>query len=131
MKNPFKKSNIVDTVVNVAIGGGANALVDYAFGSVDALQSIADYKSWLKLGVGMLGGSLIGNNKYVRAAADGLGVVGASEIIKEYLPASASAETETPAGVPFIGRAPMRMGQRGFKRAIRGTGKVGTVPFMG
>ena len=130
MKNPFKKSNIVDTAVNVAIGGGANAIVDYAFGSVDALQSVADYKSWLKLCVGVLGGSLI-SNKYARAAADGLSVVGASEIIKEYLPASASAETETPAGVPFIGRPGMRMGQRGFKRAIRGTGKVGTVPFMG
>ena len=131
MKNPFKKSNIIDTVINVGIGGGANVAVDYIFGSVDALASLGDTtKNAIKIALGAIGGSMTGN-KYLRAAADGIAVVGASNLIASYLPGAASTTTttETTTGVPYgtIGR--VRMGQRGFARKVNGVSSPAA--FMG
>ena len=127
MKNPFKKSNIVDTLVNVGIGGAANVAMDYAFGQVDALASLGDTtKHIVKIAVGALGGSLT-SNKYLRAAVDGIATVGASELVSSYLP------TATPSGLPSgtIGRiARARLGQRGFARRARVAG-VNGADFMG
>ena len=36
-KNPFKKSSIIDTVVNVGVGGAANVAIDYVVEQVDAI----------------------------------------------------------------------------------------------
>ena len=124
MKNPFSKSSITDTLINVGLGGAANAAMDYAVANVDALASVAQYTNYIKLGVGVLGGTMI-KGKVARAAFDGLATVGASDIIKELITPAAA----TPgSGVPFIGR--VRAGQRGYRNA-RGTRGTGTVPFMG
>ena len=125
MKNPFKKSSITDTLVNVGIGGAANAAMDYAVANVSALSSVAEYANYIKLGVGVLGGTMI-SGKVVRAAFDGLATVGASGIIKELIAGSETADPTDPTtlkGLPFIGATRRRMGQRGF-RSVRGTGDV-------
>lgn len=123
MKNPFKKSSIADTLINVGIGGGANVAMDYIFDSVEALASIASYKNIIKIGVGALAGSMV-TNKWARAAADGIATVGVSNLIQEYMdgseePANNGGEedaTKTPGGLPngTIGR-PMYLGQKNFK----------------
>lgn len=122
MKNPFKKSSIVDTFVNVGIGGAANVAVDYVFGSVDALATLGDTtKNAIKIAAGAIAGSMI-SNKYARAAADGIAVVGASNLIASYLPGAASTTVE---GLPegMIGAAKRyRLGQRGFARRMSGVG---------
>ena len=124
MKNPFKKSSIVDTLINVGVGGAANAAMDYAVANVDMLSGLdAQTVNFIKIGVGAFGGSMV-SSKYARAGFDGLATVGASDLIKSYIggeSAAAEPATETPAGVPFIGK--IRMGQRGF-RSVRGTGEV-------
>lgn len=127
MKNPFKKSSITDTLINVGVGGAANAAMDYAVANVDALASVASYANYIKLGVGVLGGTMI-SGKVARAAFDGLATVGASDIIKELITPAASADPTS--GAPFIGR--VRTGQRGFRVARKGAVRgAGVVPFMG
>lgn len=122
MKNPFKKSSITDTLVSVGIGGAANAAMDYAVANVSALASVADYTNYIKLGVGVLGGTMI-SGKVARAAFDGLATVGASDIIKELIAGTAESAPAPTEGLPFIGATRRRMGQRGF-RSVRGTGAV-------
>ena len=124
MKNPFKKSSIVDTVINVGLGGAANVAMDYAVENIDALKSLGDTTvNFIKIGLGALAGSMV-SNRYARAAADGLATVGASDLIKSYI-------SPTPAsGVPFMGAGRIHAGQRGFRvgrKAVRG---AGSVPFM-
>lgn len=135
MKNPFKKSSIVDTLINVGVGGAANVAMDYAFSMLPAdtfatVENPDNIKNVIKIAVGALGGSM-SKNKYVRAAVDGIATVGAANLISGYItPADGGDQKQIP-GVPFIGR--LRAGQRGYRRAIRGTGKVGAIngePFM-
>ena len=117
MKNPFKKTAIVDTVINVGIGGAANVAMNYAFGKIDALASLGDTtKQAIKIAVGALAGTMT-TNKYLRAAADGIATVGASELISGYLP------TETVEGLPYgmIGRAGVKhLGNKAFKKKVAG-----------
>ena len=122
MKNPFKKSSIVDTLINVGVGGAANAAMDYAVANVDMLSGLdAQPVNFIKIGVGAFGGSMV-SSKYARAGFDGLATVGASDLIKSYIGGeSAEPAPATTEGVPFIGK--IRMGQRGF-RSVRGTGEV-------
>lgn len=127
MKNPFKKSSITDTLVNVGIGGAANAAMDYAVESGLVPASAAEYTNYIKLGVGVLGGTMI-SGKVARAAFDGLATVGASDIIKELIAGTTEdpkdpTDPTTLKGLPFIGATRRRMGQRGF-RSVRGTGDV-------
>lgn len=80
-KNFFKKQNIMDTAVNVGIGGAANVAVDYAMSSIDALSSLeTSTKNYIKLGAGIVGGALLGG-KYLRPAFDGIATVAVSEIV--------------------------------------------------
>lgn len=122
MKNPFKKSSITDTLVNVGIGGAANAAMDYAVANVSALAGVAEYTNYIKLGVGVFGGTMI-SSKVARAAFDGLATVGASDIIKELIAGTTESAPAPTEGLPFIGATRRRMGQRGF-RSVRGTGEV-------
>lgn len=122
MKNPFKKSSITDTLVNVGIGGAANAAMDYAVANGLVPASAADYTNYIKLGVGVLGGTMI-SGKVARAAFDGLATVGASDIIKELIAGTTESAPAPTEGLPFIGATRRRMGQRGF-RSVRGTGAV-------
>lgn len=134
MKNPFKKSSIVDTIVNVGIGGAANVAMDYVFNMLPAetVSTLDDTtKNVIKIAVGAFGGSMV-SGKYIRPALDGIATVGASNLIAGLMGSTdgKGGDTTTDAGtgrVPFIGYhgRRVRMGQPGFKN------RVGAVPFMG
>ena len=116
-KNPFKKNNVVDTLINVGVGGAGNVAADYI---IDSIQKDAK-EPWspdtINLGKFIIGsvGSAMVSNKYAKALMDGFAVVGASNYISSLM-----AESQTTSGVPAgtIGRAryiaPRRGGARGF-----------------
>lgn len=114
MKNPFKKAGIMTTVTNVAVGGAANVAVDYAVSQVSQLSSLDQrYIQGGKIVLGAVLGS-ISKNKWLHAAADGMAVVGASELISGLI---AGTTTETPAGLPQGTVGKLHMGDRYFKKA--------------
>ncbi len=118
MKNPFKKQSIMDTVVNVGIGGAANVAIDYVVGQVEAIQSLGDTTiNALKIAGGAIVGSMV-SNKFARAAADGVATVGVSNLIAGLMNDSASTPGESTSGLPYgtIGR-PVRLGNRAYRRA--------------
>lgn len=126
MKNPFKKSSIIDTVINVGIGGAANVAIDYVFGQVDALASLeSTTKNIVKIVAGALGGSMV-SNKYVRAAADGVATVGVSNLIAGYM---GTEEATTPAVTTGLAKGTIghvyRTGQRGFRKVSGIAGEAG------
>ena len=123
MKNPFKKQSIVDTLVNVGIGGAANVAVNYAFNRIDTLSTLTSTeKNAIKIAIGVLGGSM-SSNTYVRAAVDGVAVVGVSDLIDSYMTKD-DANNGGTAGLPngMIGyRKVRRAGNPNFIRsAVRG-----------
>lgn len=124
-KNPFKKQGIITSLTNIAVGGAANVATDYVVSSVSALATLDPrYIQGGKIVLGALLGSM-SKNKYVHAAADGMAVVGASELISGLVNGTpAAAASGLPRGT--VGAA--RMGDRYFKRAAaRKTGKGFTV----
>lgn len=131
MKNPFKKSSITDTLVNVGAGGAANVAFDYLY-NLAGLSLGDTTKNIVKVAIGAFGGSMV-SNKIARAAADGIAVVGVSTLISDNLigtgddspAADAAANNGGTGGVAFMGRT----GQQGFRK-VYGK-KVGVVPFMG
>lgn len=97
-KNPFKKSSIIDTVVNVGIGGAANVAIDYVVSQVDAIQSLGDTTiNAGKIALGALVGSMV-SNKMLRAAADGVATVGVSNLIAGLMSES---EAQPASGLPY------------------------------
>ena len=135
-KNPFKKSSIIDTVINVGIGGAANVAMNYVFGLIPADtfgENATTWKNAIKIGVGAIGGSMVGGSyaKYLRPAFDGIATVGASELVSD-LVSGLIASDDAPKGgegagsVPFIGRSARLMGQRGYRKVAG----AGSVPFM-
>lgn len=120
-KNPFKKSSIIDTVVNVGIGGAANVAIDYVVNQVEAIQSLGDTTiNALKIAAGAIVGSMV-TDKFARAAADGVATVGVSNLI-----AGLMSEDETPApanGLPY-GTISGRVvpGNRAYRRAKKVSG---------
>lgn len=122
MKKLFNTKNITDTAINLAIGGGANVAMDYAVSEVEALKTLsADTVNYIKIGVGVLAGSMTGN-KYLRAAADGVATVGVSNLIAGMI------NGESTDGVPENMVGAIRMGNRRFARRR----SVAGVPnFMG
>lgn len=126
MKNPFKKSSIIDTAINVGVGGAANVAMDYVFSRVDALASLEPTtKNIVKIVAGAVGGSMV-SNKYVRAAADGVATVGVSNLIASYIGEEETPTTAVTSGLAkgTIGRA-YRMGQRGFRKVSGIAGEAG------
>lgn len=120
-KNPFKKSSIIDTVVNVGIGGAANVAIDYVVNQVEAIQSLGDTTiNAMKIAAGALVGSMV-TDKFARAAADGVATVGVSNLI-----AGLMADDASPApanGLPYgtiAGR--VRPGNRAYRRAHKVSG---------
>lgn len=130
-KNPFKKQGIVDTLTNVGIGGAANVAMDYLVSSVDSLATMdATTINAIKIGVGVLGGTMT-TNKMIRAAVDGIAVVGVSNLVQGLMDdtgsdnsGSGSDGTKGAGGLPYgtiglpggtIGR--LRMGNRYFRKA--------------
>ena len=129
MKNPFKKQSIIDTVVNVGIGGGANVAIDYLVDSVDMLKSISStYINAGKIVLGAFAGTML-KNKYARAAADGVATVGAANLVSSFITGS-TATPETTAGLPAgtIGRT-VKLGNKFYRRGVRGVAGAGS--FMG
>lgn len=108
-KNPFiKKQNIIDAAINVGVGGVANVAVDYAVASIDMLATQSERT--INIGKFVLGavGSTMVSDKLIKAAMDGIAVVGVSNLAKSLMSDRASDGT---AGVPTgtIGRVVRRM----------------------
>lgn len=124
-KNPFKKGNVVDTLINVGVGGAGNVAADYI---IDSIQKDAK-EPWspdtINLGKFIIGsvGSAMVSNKYAKALMDGFAVVGASNYISSLI-----AESQTTSGVPAgtIGRARYIAPRKSFAR--RFAGKTSGVP---
>lgn len=133
MKNPFKKSGIVETATKVVIGGAANVAIDAAVSGADFMSGVSE--TWVNVGkivVGAVAGSM-SKNKYIHAAADGIATVGASNLVKGLMDGTATTTTataETASGLPWgtIGKS-YRLGNKAYRRS-RGTGAVPST-FMG
>lgn len=126
-KNPFKKSSIIDTVVNVGVGGAANVAIDYVVEQVDAIKEMGDTAiNAAKIALGAVAGSMV-SNKILRAACDGVATVGVANLIKGLISGSDAEPKEEGTGIlPYgtIGR--VIPGNRAYRRAIR-TKKVSGV----
>lgn len=100
-KNPFKKESIVDTLINVGVGGAANVAIDSAVAAYNESATTAIDSTYVHAGkflLGSVGGSMV-SNRYLRAAMDGIAVVGASNLIASFME-PAEVKQETTAGVP-------------------------------
>ena len=85
MKKVFKKDNVVNTAVSVAMGGVANVGMDYIRANVDMLSQLDDKTYNLgKFGVGVLASTFVGN-RYLKDALNGLAVVGISNYAQSLL----------------------------------------------
>ena len=121
-KNPFKKQSIIDTVVNVGVGGAANVAIDYVVNQVDAIKSLGDTTvNMLKIAAGAVVGSMV-SNKIARAACDGVATVGVSNLIAGMMDEGTAGTGALPRGT--IGR--VIPGNRAYKRAAA-HGKVSGV----
>lgn len=120
-KNPFKKQSIIDTVVNVGIGGAANVAIDYVVGQVEALQSLGDTAiNAMKIAAGAVVGSMV-SDKFARAAADGVATVGVSNLIAGLMADEEPSKGQS--GLPYgtiSGR--VRPGNRAYRRAHKVSG---------
>ena len=124
-KNPFKKQSLTDTLVNVGIGGAANVALDYVLDMVDPAGTMLSGTT--KNIVKIVGGALVGGmaaNKMLRAATDGIAVVGVSNLISELM--DETTETPNPEPAP-AGLAPgtigrVRTGDPYFKKKAKKNG---------
>lgn len=125
-KNPFKKGNVVDTLINVGVGGAGNVAADYLIQNVDMLKSLdAETINLGKFVVGSVGSAMV-SNKYAKALMDGFAVVGASNYISSLM--AESTVSQGTAGVPAgtIGRARYIAPRRNYAR--RFVSKTSGVP---
>lgn len=147
MKNPFKKQSLTDTLINVGIGGGANVAIDYVWDmagldttletalGADSSVSAETIKNVIKLAGGAIVGGMI-SNKYGRAAADGVAVVGASNLISGLMSGDKQTnlnnggEDKGAAGLPYGTIGALRRGKMG-QRTWRKVNGVGNAAFMG
>lgn len=128
-KNPFKKQSIVDTVVNVGIGGAANVAIDYVVSQVEAIQSLGDTTiNAAKIALGAVAGSMV-SNKMLRAACDGIATVGVSNLVKGLMDGDTTSKEDIK-GLPYgtIGR--VIPGNRAYRRARKVSGP-GAATVMG
>lgn len=127
-KNPFKKQSIIDTVINVGIGGAANVAIDYVVNSVDAIKSLGDTTvNAAKIAIGAVAGSMV-SNKMLRAACDGIATVGVSNLVAGLMGDQAAPASGLPYGT--IGR--VRPGNVAYRRArTRKVSGVNTGAVMG
>ena len=122
-KNPFKKQSLTDTLVNVGIGGAANVALDYVLDMVDPAGTMLSGTT--KNIVKIVGGALVGGmaaNKMLRAATDGIAVVGVSNLISELMDETTETPEPAPAGLAHgtIGR--VRTGDHYFKKKAKKNG---------
>lgn len=136
MKNVFKKNNVVDTAINVGIGAVANIAVDYAVSAIDTDNTWDPmYVNGGKFLVGVVGSTMIGE-KMVKAALDGVAVVGLSNLVNDLMNGDDSGDDktkETTSGVPrgTIGRVRRYVpGHRNLARSMRQQKTSGTGYFV-
>lgn len=136
MKNPFKKQNVMDTVVTVGLGGAANVAIDSVVDSYNktATTPVDDvYVHAGKFVIGAIGSAMVGN-RYAKAALDGVGVVGASNLIAYLMEDTTTKPTKKPetktAGIPYgtIGR--ITTPNAGYARRMRRSGRVAGIANM-
>lgn len=122
-KNPFKKQSLTDTLVNVGIGGAANVAFDYVLDMVDPAGTMLSgtTKNIVKIVGGALVGGMVGG-KMLRAATDGIAVVGVSNLISELMDGTEETPEPSPAGLApgTIGR--VRTGDPYFKKKAKKNG---------
>ena len=131
MKKLFKKQSIIDTAVNVGIGGGANVLIDTVVANVDMLASAKPlYINLGKIALGAFAGTMI-SNKYARAAADGVATVGAANLVKDLVDGTTDGGSgnDTTSGLPFGTIGKVKLGNKAYKRRVSGVG-ANTYSFM-
>lgn len=127
-KNPFKKQNLIDSAINVGIGGVANVAVDYAVSNIDMLATQSDRTINIgKFVVGAVGSTMV-SDKMLKAAMDGIAVVGVSNLAKSFMTPDVDGGT-TGVAATTIGR--VRRMRPGFRRAassmIRGVQSANAV----
>lgn len=133
-KNPFKKGNVVDTLISVGVGGAGNVAADYIINSIQKDATEPWSPDTINLGKFIIGsvGSAMVSNKYAKALMDGFAVVGASNYISSLMAESTDAAQGTAAqgtaGVPAgtIGRTRYVAPRRTYAR--RFAGKASGVP---
>ncbi len=115
-KNPFKKESITTTLTNVAIGGVSNVAVDYAINAV-AGSTVID-PMYLNAGK-FVGGVVLGSmtsNPMLRAATDGIAVVGVSNLISSLMSTDTTTYTDETTS--------------GFRRNMMGSIKPGHTAYV-
>ena len=135
-KNPFKKQSIIDTAVNVAVGGAANVAIDYVVSQVDFIQEMGDTTiNAGKIVLGAVLGSMV-SDKTLRAACDGVATVGISNLIAGFMAgqtggAASDGAEEPTSGLPYgtIGR--VRLGNKAYRRSARRVSGVNSSAVMG
>lgn len=136
MKNPFKKQNVMDTVVTVGLGGAANVAIDAVVDSYNESATTPFEDVYVHAGkfiVGAIGSAMVGN-RYAKAALDGIGVVGASNLIAYFMddqqPKPKPKPEEKTAGIPYgtVGR--VRTPNAGYARRMRRSGRVAGIANM-
>lgn len=97
MAKLFKKKSIMDSLVNVGVGGAANVAIDYAWNMLGStVEGLSEYKNIIKVAGGALVGSMV-SGKIARAAADGVATVGVSNLIAGML---GTDDAKATAGLP-------------------------------
>lgn len=113
----FSTKAAIQTATSVLVGGVGSAALDWALKKYDVLP--AEWGDTAVQAGKAIAGAVVGSmvkNTYVKSMADGIATVAAANLVAGFLP-----ETATTAGLPngTIGR--IRLGQRGFRRGVRGT----------
>lgn len=131
-KNPFKKQSIIDTVINVGIGGAANVAIDYVVNSVDAIKSLGDTTvNAAKIAIGAIAGSMV-SNKMLRAACDGIATVGVSNLVAGLMEEQVAPSSGLPYGTISGRISRVRPGNAAYRRArTRKVSGVNTGAVMG
>lgn len=124
MKNPFKKSSAIQTAVTVLGAGAGSAVVDWLLEKYNIID-----ENWekttvnaVKIAGGAIAGAMIPNKGMwyglAKSACDGVATVAAADLVKSFLPVNTTSTTEGLPSGTISGR--LRMGQRGFRKAVRG-----------
>lgn len=139
MKNPFKKSSAIQTGIAVLGAGAGSAVADWLLEKYNIID-----ESWEKTTVNIAkiaGGAILGAmvpNKgtwwgLAKSACDGIATVAAANLVSDLLPENETAGgQEGTNGLPkgMIGRAGMRLGQRGYVRRAKVAGVAATPAAM-
>lgn len=136
-RNPFKKKSLTDTLVNVAIGGAANVAIDYIEKEFNKAKDGETEKplsdtvvNVLKIGLGAVVGGMV-ENQMARAAADGVAVVGVSNLISGLMKESGDSVEGLPYGTIGSPVTRVRLGNKYFKKATQKAGFTVDGSFLG